>query len=121
MASEMEKNSNVIASDRVDGTAVYGSDREKIGSVDKVLIDKMGGNVTDVVLSVGGFLGIGDEKHSIPWARLDYDTDVGGYMLNVTKEQLKDAPRFAANEPDRVYDREYQQGVYDYWDANPTM
>ena len=119
MMLQDEKNHSVIASDRVDGTAVYGLDQEKIGKVDKVLIDKSGGNVTDVVISAGGFLGIGDEKHSIPWSKLDYDTDLGGYRIDVTKEQLMDAPRFGSNEPDRVYDRDYQSSVYSYWTVNP--
>ena len=83
-----EQNGMVIGSDRVDGTTVYGPDEGKIGSVDKLLIDKRGGNVTDVVISAGGFLGIGDEKHSIPWSKLDYDTNLGGYRIDVTKEVI---------------------------------
>ena len=119
MMLQDEKNHSVIASDRVDGTAVYGLDQEKIGKVDKVLIDKSGGNVTDVVISAGGFLGIGDEKHSIPWSKLDYDTERGGYRIDVTKEQLMDAPRFGSDEPDRAYDRNYQTSVYEYWTVPP--
>ena len=119
MMLQDEKNSTVIGSDRVDGTAVYGLDQEKIGKVDKLLIDKRGGNVTDVVISAGGFLGIGDEKHSIPWSKLDYDTDLDGYRIDVTKEQLMDAPRFGNNEPDRPYDRDYQTSVYKYWTVTP--
>lgn len=114
-----QTDSSVIGSDRVEGTTVYGVDKGKIGSVDKLLIDKRGGNVTDVVISAGGFLGLGDEKHSIPWAKLDYDTDLGGYRIDVTKEQLMDAPRFGNDEPDRAYDPEYQTKVYDYWAVTP--
>lgn len=119
MMLQDEKTSSVIGSDRVDGTTVYGADNEKIGKVDKLLIDKRGGNVTDVIISAGGFLGIGDEKHSIPWSKLDYDTERGGYRIDVTKEQLMDAPRFGSDEPDRAYDRNYQTSVYEYWTVTP--
>ena len=119
MMLQDEKTSSVIGSDRVDGTTVYGADNEKIGKVDKLLIDKRGGNVTDVIISAGGFLGIGDEKHSIPWSKLDYDTERGGYRIDVTKEQLMDAPRFGSDEPDRAYDRNYQTSVYQYWTVTP--
>lgn len=119
MLLEEESNRTVIASDRVDGTTVYGANKEKIGKVDKLLIDKRRGNVTDVIISAGGFLGIGDEKHSIPWEKLDYDTELGGYCIDVTKEQLMDAPRFSEKEPDRAYDRDYQTSVYEYWTVTP--
>ena len=109
----------VIGSDRVEGTAVYGVAKKKIGSVDRLLIDKREGKVTDVILSVGGFLGIGDEKHSVPWEKLDYDTDLSGYLLDVSEDELRNAPRFKANEPDRVYDRDYQRSVYEYWMVAP--
>ena len=116
---QAEQDSTVIGSDRVDGTTVYGPDKGKIGSVDKLLIDKRGGNVTDVIISAGGFLGIGDEKHSIPWSKLDYDTELGGYCIDVTKEQLLDAPRFDSKDENRAYDRDYQTSVYEYWTVTP--
>ena len=119
MMLQDEKTSSVIGSDRVDGTTVYGADNEKIGKVDKLLIDKRGGNVTDVIISAGGFLGIGDEKHSIPWSKLDYDTELDGYRIDVTQEQLMDAPRFGGDEPDRAYDRNYQTSVYQYCTVTP--
>ena len=119
MAQASEKSSDVIGSDRVEGTAVYGVNRERIGSVDRLLIEKRSGKVTDAVLSVGGFFGIGDEKHSIPWSKLDYDTELGGYCLDVTKAQLENAPRFHDDQADQAYDRDYQSGVYNYWAVAP--
>lgn len=119
MLQDKEKTSDLIGSDRVEGTAVYGADKNKIGSVDKLLIEKHGGQVTDAIISVGGFLGIGNEKHSLPWSKLDYDTDLSGYRLDVTEEQLKNAPRFKDEDADRAYDRDYQTSVYNYWTVNP--
>ncbi|WP_040370367.1 PRC-barrel domain-containing protein [Blastomonas sp. AAP53] len=117
--STLERGQDTISSDRVDGTAVYGGDREKIGSVTNMLISKREGKVTDVIVSVGGFLGIGSELHSLPWSKLTYDTDLGGYLVSVTADQLKNAPSFSEGERDRAYDREYQTSVYDYWAVKP--
>jgi PRC-barrel domain len=52
---------SLIGSDKVEGTAVYGADDQKIGSVQRVMIDKIGGKVADAVTSFGGFLGIGKD------------------------------------------------------------
>jgi sporulation protein YlmC with PRC-barrel domain len=117
--STLERGYDTISSDRVDGTAVYGADREKIGSVTNMLISKREGRVTDVIVSVGGFLGIGSELHSLPWSKLSYDTELGGYLVNVTADQLKDAPRFSENERERAQDRDYQSSVYNYWQVQP--
>lgn len=119
MLTEKERTSDVIASDRVEGTAIYGSDNDKIGTVDKLLINKQTGRVTDAILSIGGFLGIGTDRHSLPWAKLKYDTTLGGYQLGVTKEQLEKAPRFEETDKDRPYDRQYQTSVYGYWAVAP--
>jgi len=115
----LHSNASLISSDMVDGTSVYGRDGDKIGSVQHMLIGKRDGQVTDVVISVGGFLGIGSELHSLPWSKLSYDTDLGGYRVDVTEEQLKSAPTFKENDRDRVYDRDYQTQVYDYWSVRP--
>ena len=117
--STLERSSDTISSDRVDGTAVYGADRDKIGTVTNMLIAKREGRVTDVIVSVGGFLGIGSELHSLPWSKFSYDTELGGYLVNVTADQLKDAPRFSESDRDRPYDRDYQSSVYNYWQVQP--
>lgn len=116
---EKQRTSDLIASDRVEGTSVFGADREKIGSVNKLMIQKRGGEVTDAVISVGGFLGMGSQLHLLPWEKLSYDTDLDGYKLDVTEDQLKQAPTFEATEQDREYDHDYRASIYDYWQVSP--
>ena len=79
MALEASEQGNLIGSDKVEGTAVYGADETKIGSIERVMIDKMSGKVSYAVLSFGGFLGIGDDHYPLPWQSLKYDTSLGGY------------------------------------------
>jgi hypothetical protein len=109
---------NLIGSDKVEGTAVYGADQEKIGSIERVMIDKVSGKVAYAVLSYGGFLGIGDDHYPTPWSSLTYDTNLGGYRTNITKDRLDKAPRYAS-ENDWSWDRENDQRVYDYYQASP--
>ena len=76
MAAERETIS-LIGSDKVQGTAVYGADREKIGAIERVMIEKVSGRVSYAVLSFGGFLGIGDDHYPLPWPSLKYNVELG--------------------------------------------
>lgn len=88
---------SLIGSDKVEGTAVYGPDNQKIGSVQRVMIDKISGKVAYAVISFGGFLGMGEDYYPVPWASLKYDTSLGGYRTGITQDQLKGAPKFNRN------------------------
>lgn len=85
---------SLIASDKVEGTAVYGPDGDKIGAIENVMIDKLGGRVAYAVLTFGGFLGMGNDYYPLPWAALKYDENLGGYRVNVTRDQLETAPKY---------------------------
>jgi hypothetical protein len=84
----------LIATGKVKGTNVYNSAGEKLGSVDEVMIDKVSGHAIYAVMSFGGFLGIGEKYHPLPWATLKYDVQKGGYLVNLNKKQLQDAPNY---------------------------
>ena len=58
---------SLIGSDKVQGTSVYGADDKRIGSVQRVMLDKIGGKVAYAVVSFGGFLGIGEDYYPLPW------------------------------------------------------
>jgi hypothetical protein len=106
---------SLIGSDKVDGTAVYGADERKIGSVQRVMIDKISGKVAYAVVSFGGFLGMGEDYYPMPWPNLKYDTRLGGYRVVVTEDQLKGAPKFNRNTDWDWSDRARDRGVYDYY------
>ena len=88
---------SLIGSDKVEGTAVYGADQSKIGNVQRVMIDKISGQAKYVVVSFGGFLGMGEDYYPMPWQKLKYDTRLGGYRVDMTEAQLKSAPKFNRN------------------------
>ena len=88
MATEQRETVSLIGSDKVEGTAVYGRDEKKIGSIERVMIDKMSGKVAYAVIGYGGFLGIGDDHYPTPWSSLKYDTRLGGYVVGITADLL---------------------------------
>jgi hypothetical protein len=108
---------SLIGSDKVDGTAVYGADDKKIGSVQRVMIDKISGKIAYAVISFGGFLGMGEDYYPLPWANLKYDTRLSGYRVGVTEEQLKGAPKFNRNTDWDWSDRSRDEAIYDYYDT----
>jgi hypothetical protein len=115
---DQRETTSLIGSDKVEGTAVYGPDREKIGSIERVMIDKIRGKVAYAVLSFGGFLGMGEDYYPVPWSTLDYDTSLGGYRVNFTKDQLDRAPKYTESQGWN-WSRENDRKVYDYYGAQP--
>lgn len=105
---------SVIAADKVQGTKVYNANGEKLGSIETVMIEKISGQVRYAVLEFGGFLGMGTEQYPLPWDVLKYDTNIGGYVVPLTKEQLDNAPHYSKNSVPEYTD-EYGRKVYDYY------
>lgn len=99
-----DETNRLIASNKVEGTAVYDRNGNRLGSVYNFMVDKRAGRVEYAVMSFGGFLGIGEEYHPLPWDQLTYDTDQGGYVVDLTKERLEGAPRYRAGE-EPAFDR----------------
>jgi len=112
--SSTNLSSTVISSDRVEGTAVYNTAGDKLGSIDDLMIDKLSGQVRYAVLKFGGFLGMGTDRYPLPWSMLKYDTSKDGYVVPLDKSALDSAPRYAqGEEPD--YNDDYGRRVYDYY------
>jgi uncharacterized protein YrrD len=88
----------LIASDKVEGTDVRRSDGDKIGSIYRLMIDKRSGHVEYVVMSFGGFLGMGESRRPIPWNVLRYNEDLDAYELDVSEDQLRTAPEYSDDE-----------------------
>jgi hypothetical protein len=108
----------VIGSDRVEGTPVYGQDNSRIGTIKRLLIEKVSGRVLFVDVTFGGFFGIATQHHTIPWDKLKYDTELEGYRTDITQQQVQQAPSFYSD--DRVWpDRKREQELRDYWHDLP--
>ena len=115
MIADERETGNLIGSDKVEGTAVYGADDQKIGTIERVMIDKISGRVSYAVLSFGGFLGIGDDHYPLPWQSLKYDTALGGYRTGITLRQLEGAPRYGNDNSWNWADTSRTRAVNDYY------
>ena len=109
----------LIASDRVEGTPVRRADGEKIGTIQRLMIDKLSGSVAYAVLSFGGFLGMGQKHAPIPWARLNYDPTLGAYHLDLSNEELSGAPSIAADQEFDWGDRSREVEIHKYYRVPP--
>ena len=105
-----------IESDRVEGTAVFDLQGHRIGTIKRLLIEKVSGHVVYVDVTFGGFLGLGVHHHTIPWEKLTYDIGLHGYRTDITEEQVRGAPTFSGD--DAVWsDRDREREVHDHWKA----
>jgi sporulation protein YlmC with PRC-barrel domain len=109
----------LIESDRVEGTAVYDPRGNKIGSIKRLMIDKLSGKVAYSVMSFGGFLGLGEQDHVVPWNKLTYDPSLGGFRTDLTEEQLKGAPSFYRERDFDWTDRNRERELHDYYRSVP--
>jgi PRC-barrel domain protein len=110
---------SLIGSDKVEGTAVYRSNGERVGKIERVMIDKLTGKVAYAVMSFGGFMGIGEDYYPLPWSLLTYNPRLEGYEVNVGEQQLKGAPRYSKHESWDWTDRARGREVYDYYGVAP--
>ena len=110
---------SLIASDRVEDTPVRRSNGDKVGTIQRVMIDKLSGNVAYAVLSFGGFLGMGQKHLPIPWARLKYDRTLGAYQLDLSEQELARAPSFAADKDFDWGDRSQEIEIHNFYRVPP--
>ena len=102
---------DLIASDRVEGTAVFRPDGVKIGRIDHFMVEKRSGHVEYVVMDFGELYKEGGQFRPIPWDAIEYRADLDGYVLAVEDDVLEAGPAYEADsEP--TWDLEYATRVY---------
>lgn len=105
---------DLIASNKVEGTSVYDLGGDRLGTINNFMVDKRSGQAEYAVMQFGGFLGIGTDNYPIPWSMLRYNVDQGGYVVDLDKDRLNDAPRYGeSDEPE--YNADYNRQVYSYY------
>lgn len=109
---------HLIASDRVEGTAVYNLAGDRLGTIKNFMVDKLSGRAEFAVMQFGGFLGVGTDYYPIPWDMLTYDVDQGGYAVELDKARLEKAPRYG--EPAAGHDNDYADMVRSYYERQPA-
>ena len=79
---------------KIIGSDVHTRAGEKVGEIKDLVVDDAG-NVKLAIVSTGGFLGLGDTMHAVPWEVLSLGTR-DDRVLDVDKARLKEAPHFTS-------------------------
>lgn len=122
---ELYRNENValehslIAAKRVTGSSVYNQSHTKIGKIEDIAIDKQTGKVAYAILSFGGFLGLNEKYHALPWSILTYSKEDDGYTVPITEEFLSRAPKFDVSDLSGWDDSASREAFYNYYGARP--
>ena len=116
-----EETVRLIASNKVEGTAVYDRRGERLGSVYNFMVDKRSGQVVYAILSFGGFLGIGDSYYPLPWKSLSYDPRQGGYVIDLDKDRLRGAPSYERSDSPDWDDPGYGRRIEDFYGPFPGL
>lgn len=116
--ANVKETHDLIASDKVEGTKVFDPTGERIGTIERILVEKRSGKVSYAVLSFGGFLGMGEDHYPLPWSKLNYDESLGGYRVDLTREQIEGAPHYA-DEDESYWTPENGRRLHDYYGVAP--
>ena len=108
-----------IASDRIEGTAVRRPNGDMIGHIERLMIDKVSGQVSYAVMSSGGFLGMGAKLLPLPWGRLRYSPRFEAYELDLDEDELRRAPSFRADADFDWGDRSQEAELHRYYGIPP--
>ena len=111
---------SAIRAKKVMGTTVKDPAGTSIGHIEDVVLDKQSNEIMFAVVSFGGFLGIGEKFHPIPWTALNYAPNEDAYVVNYTKEQLEAAPSDSISELIRDNGAAYRGKSYDYYGIDRT-
>ncbi|MFJ1298930.1 PRC-barrel domain-containing protein [Pseudomonadota bacterium AL_CKDN230030165-1A_HGKHYDSX7] len=109
----------IMAAETLAGNEVYNPAGEKLGTVETIMLDVPRGRIAYAVLARGGVMGMGDKLYAIPWAALTLDTDRKCFVLDVPRDQLKQAEGFDKHNWPRMADERWASDVHAYYNQPP--
>ena len=109
----------LMGADTLMGEDVYNHKDEDLGDIKEIILDMRSGKVAYVVLSFGGFLGMGEKLFAVPWNALTLDTVNKRFILNVEKDRLNDAPGFDKDDWPDMSDLTWAAGVHSFYGTKP--
>jgi hypothetical protein len=115
----MTRPHSLISSDRIEGTAVRRANGERLGHIERLMIDKISGKVSYAVLSFGGFIGLGSRLLPLPWKRLTFNRKLDAYQLDIDEDDLRSAPSFSEKYDFDWGDRSQEEAVHRHYGTAP--
>jgi sporulation protein YlmC with PRC-barrel domain len=106
--------------DEIEGMKIQNAQGEDLGTVEKVVADTQQGRIAYLVVDTGGLWGIGGEKAVVPWTafqmRQGREADEQILMLNLPKEQLKNAPQ---GDIEQITSRDQARQIHEFYGVAP--
>ena len=115
----VETHPNVLSATAVLGDAVVNRAGESLGKIEELMLDLEKGRVAYAILSLGGFLGMGEKLFAVPFEALKLDASREHFTLDVDKNKLMKAPGFDRNNPPQASDRTWGAEVYKFYGYKP--
>ncbi len=84
----------LVGADVLAGMSIVDRDGGKLGVIKDFYIDRVSGQVEFVVGATGGFLGVGEKFHPLPWRSLAYRANPEGYVTSFSKKEIEAAPAY---------------------------
>lgn len=111
-------NNQIVNANDVIGVDVENHQGDNLGKIEALMLDKFTGKVAYVVLSFGGFLGMGDKLFAMPWSIFSYDKTKECFLINVDKEKLKNSPGFNKDHWPNMSDQQWGEQIHNYYGAS---
>ena len=119
-ATTMENRTGVLSASTMTGSRVTNPSGEDLGKIENLMLDLDRGRVAYAVLSFGGFLGIGEKFSPLPWSVLTYDTNLGGYAVDLDRDRLQGAPSYSSTDADRWSEPGYARSIDEYYGTSSS-
>ncbi len=116
---DQRETTSLIGSDKVEGTVVYRSNGDRVGQIERIMIDKLSGKVAYAVMSFGGFMGIGEDYYPLPWSLLTYNTRLEATRSMSASSSSRARPNISRHENWDWSDQSRGKQVYDYYGVGP--
>ena len=111
----------LMGADTLIGEDVYNRQDEDLGDIKEIMLDMRGGQVAYAVLSFGGWLGMGDKLFAVPWQALQLDTDNKRFLLDVSKDHLKNAPGFDKDNWPDMASAEFTTQLHEFYGTQQSV
>lgn len=109
----------ILSVSTLSGDSVVNPDGEDLGEIEEIMLDVETGQVSYAVLSLGGFLGMGEKLFAIPWQALAVDEANERMVLDVSKDRLENAPGFDKDDWPEFADRSWGQRIHEHYGYDP--
>ncbi|NVM78364.1 sporulation protein YlmC with PRC-barrel domain [Duganella sp. SG902] len=111
----------LMGADTLIGEDVYNRQEEDLGDIKEIMLDMRNGQVAYAVLSFGGWLGMGDKLFAVPWQALELDTVNKRFLLDVSKEHLKNAPGFDKDDWPDMASTEFNTQLHNFYGTRQSV